>query len=73
MQKTLNQTDSLFLAYVRGAAIITIVFLHLGGWVFRPYSHFALVVVPMFFFVSGATCYYSFLRSADVKNYGSSE
>lgn len=51
-------------------AIAVVVFGHVGGfWAFRPYTEFLHVVVPVFFFLSGAVCYFSFLRSKSTVDY----
>jgi peptidoglycan/LPS O-acetylase OafA/YrhL len=68
-RSTLADNDSRFLAYLRGLAIIGIVLSHLGGWLFPPYTNFILVVVPLFFFISGTVSYYSFLRSSTTSQY----
>ena len=66
----LSDNDSQFLAYLRGIAILVIVFGHTGGfWVFRPYTEFLHVFVPVFFFLSGAVSYYSYLRSKGTLEY----
>jgi peptidoglycan/LPS O-acetylase OafA/YrhL len=66
----LSENDSQFLAYLRGTAILVIVFGHIGGfWVFRPYSEFLHVFVPIFFFLSGAVSYFSYLRSQTTWEY----
>jgi len=66
----LPRSDSEFLAYLRGLAIFIIVFGHVGGfWIFRPYSKFLLVFIPVFFFISGAVSYYSYKRSLTISKY----
>jgi peptidoglycan/LPS O-acetylase OafA/YrhL len=50
IRPALSDADSHFLAYLRGIAILVIVFLHVGGgWFFIPYSGFLQVFVPVFF------------------------
>lgn len=45
----LNQKDSRFLAILRSLSIFVIVFGHVGGfWLFRPWSEFLHVFVPIF-------------------------
>jgi peptidoglycan/LPS O-acetylase OafA/YrhL len=64
MREALIKADSEFLANLRAVAIFIIVFGHVGGfWFYRPYSEFLHVFVPVFFFISGAVTYFSFLRS----------
>lgn len=66
----LSEEDSAFLAYLRGLSIIVIVFGHVGGfWVWKPYSETLHVFVPVFFFISGATGFYSYIRSSSVSAY----
>jgi peptidoglycan/LPS O-acetylase OafA/YrhL len=68
--RCISPTDSRFLAYLRGLAILVIVFGHCGGgWVFKPYSGFLNVFVPVFFSLSGAVCYHSYRRSHSVGDY----
>jgi hypothetical protein len=67
--QSLSDRDSQFLAYLRGIAILAIIFLHLGGWLFRPYSEFLCAFVPVFFFLSGSVSYYSYKRSATTSEY----
>lgn len=60
----LSADDSVFLRYFRGWSMICIVFSHLCGWVWPPYSSFFFApYVPAFFAISGAVSYYSFIRS----------
>jgi peptidoglycan/LPS O-acetylase OafA/YrhL len=69
-QKTISPADSKFLAYLRALSIFVIVFGHVGGfWVFKPYSEFLHVFVPVFFFISGAVSYYSFNRAPSTLAY----
>ncbi len=65
----LSEEDSRYLRYLRGLAIIGVVLVHLGGWIWPPYSSFLVVVVPLFFFVSGAVSYPSYYRSATIRQY----
>ena len=66
----LTEDDSLFLTYLRGIAILVIVFMHVGGaWIFRPYTEFLHVFVPVFFFLSGAVSYYSYQRAKGSSEY----
>jgi peptidoglycan/LPS O-acetylase OafA/YrhL len=47
-----------------------IVFGHVGGfWFFPPWSEFLQVFVPIFFFISGAVSYDSFIRSKSTVHY----
>jgi len=70
MNRTLSSDDSRFLAYSRGMAILVIVFGHVGGfWFLPPYSEFLYVFVPVFFFLSGAVSYFSYLRSKTTAEY----
>jgi len=67
---TLSDSDRRFLAYLRGLAILVIVFGHVGGfWFYEPYTEFLHVFVPVFFFLSGAVSYYSYRRSNSVVEY----
>ena len=66
----LLQKDRDFLSYLKGLSIFVIVFGHVGGfWVFRPYSEFLHVFIPIFFFISGAVSFLSFNRTSGVKEY----
>lgn len=66
----LPRDDSDFIAYLRGFAIIIVVFGHVGGfWVFRPYSEFLHVVIPIFFFLSGSVLFFSYERQQSVTRY----
>lgn len=66
----ISADDSGFIAYLRSLSICAIVFGHVGGfWVFRPYSEFLHVFVPVFFFLSGAVSCYSYERSPSVAQY----
>ncbi len=70
LTSALSASDSLFLKYLRGFSIFIIVFGHVGGfWIFPPYSSFLLSFPAVFFFVSGAVSYFSFLRRASTKHY----
>lgn len=70
IKRRLSHTDSTFLLYLRSLSIFIIVFGHVGGfWVFKPYSEFLQVFVPMFFFISGAVSFYSFNRSSNLTDY----
>ena len=62
----LSTTDSKFLLYLRSLSIFVIVFGHVGGfWLFKPYSEFLNVFVPVFFFISGAVSLYSYERASN--------
>ena len=55
-----SREDSQFLAYLRSLSILVIVFGHIGlFWVYKPYSEFLHVFIPIFFFISGADWKYS--------------
>jgi len=69
-QKKLSKSESEFLSYLRSLAIFVIVFGHVGGfWVYRPYSEFLHVFVPVFFFISGAVSFFSYNRSVTTISY----
>lgn len=62
--------DSQKISYLRASAILVIVFGHIGGfWFFTPYSSYLHVVVPLFFFLSGAVSNLSFNRAKNLKVY----
>lgn len=66
----LNSADSDFLVYLRGLSILIIIFGHVGGfWICNPYSKFLTVVVPIFFFISGAVNFYSYKNTLSLKKY----
>ena len=66
----LNQSDSKFLAILRSLSIFVIVFCHVGGfWIYRPWSELLHVFVPIFFFISGAVSYNSFLKRSSTYSY----
>jgi peptidoglycan/LPS O-acetylase OafA/YrhL len=68
--KELLLNDSKFLASFRAISIFVIVFGHVGGfWVFRPYSEFLHVFVPIFFFLSGAVSFFSYNRTHRITEY----
>ena len=70
IKNDLLPNDSNFLSYLRGLSIFVIVFGHVGGfWVFRPYSEFLHVFVPIFFFISGAVSFYSFNKTSSITKY----
>ncbi len=69
-KNTISKDESDFLAYLRSLSIFVIVFGHVGGfWVFKPYSEFLHVFVPIFFFISGAVSYVSFERNSSIRLY----
>lgn len=50
----LSREDSQYIYRLKGIAILTVVFGHLGlGWIFPPYCSYINLVVPLFFFCSG--------------------
>lgn len=62
-----SETDSRFLANLRSISILMIVLGHVGlGWIFKPWSEFIAVFVTIFFFISGAVSYHSYLRTNTV-------
>lgn len=66
----LSRDDSDYLALLRAVSIFVIVFGHVGGfWVFPPWSEFLQVFVPVFFFISGAVSYNSFLKAPRAGQY----
>jgi peptidoglycan/LPS O-acetylase OafA/YrhL len=66
----LTKEDSEFLSIVRGAFIVIMVFCHVSGmWFWRPYSEFLAVVVPTFFFMSGAVSFPSYFRTTSTSSY----
>jgi len=70
MSTKISSEDSTFLHYLRGGSILVVVFGHVGGfWAYPPYSSFLLAVVPILFFTSGATSYYSLIRSRSALDY----
>ena len=65
-----SREDSQFLTYLRSLSILVIVFGHIGlFWVFKPYSEFLHVFMPIFFFISGAVSYGSYCRSGNLFKY----
>jgi hypothetical protein len=59
----ITNSDKAFLNVLRGSAITTIVLIHIGlSWFYLPYSSYIMTTVPLFFFISGAVSYSSFLR-----------
>ena len=70
MTDWLTQEDSQFLKILRAVAIFVIVFGHVGGgWIYPPWSQFLNVSVPIFFFISGAVSYNSYLKKNSVAHY----
>ena len=66
----LQQRDSEYLYVLRAVSIFVIVLGHVGGfWFWRPWSEFLHVSVPVFFFVSGAVSYNSFLQGKSLSLY----
>jgi len=66
----LERRDSEYLLVLRALSIFVIVFGHVGGfWFFPPWSEFLQVFVPIFFFISGAVSYNSFIRSKSTIQY----
>jgi peptidoglycan/LPS O-acetylase OafA/YrhL len=66
----LSETDSRFLAYLRGVSILMIVFMHVGlAWFWKPWSEFLNVFVTIFFFVSGAVLFHSYQRYSSLQPY----
>lgn len=66
----LSQEDSQFLSYLRSISILIIVLGHIGlFWVYKPYSEFLHVFIPIFFFISGAVSYGSYCRSENSSEY----
>ena len=61
----LTADDSQFLAILRALAILVIMLGHAGllFWLHRPHSEFLHVVVALFFFISGAVAYPSWVRN----------
>jgi peptidoglycan/LPS O-acetylase OafA/YrhL len=60
-----------YIACLRGFAILTIVFGHVGGyWAFQPYSSYLHATGSTFFyFLSGAVLYHSYCRSKSIYVY----
>lgn len=66
----LKSNDSEFLMVLRALSIFIIVFGHVGGfWIYRPWSEFLHVFVPIFFFISGATSYDIYQKKKKIKPY----
>lgn len=66
----IKQRDSDFLLVLRALSIFIIVAGHLGAfWIWRPWSEFLHVFVPIFFFISGAVSYNAYLKSNSVVFY----
>lgn len=66
----LQPHDSEFLAVLRAVSIVVIVFGHVGGfWIYPPWSELLQVFVPIFFFISGAVSYSSYLKSTSTVSY----
>ena len=71
MKEELAPDQRDLIACLRGFAIISIVFGHVGGyWALMPYSSYMHVTgSSFFFFLSGAVLYYCYLRSESLKSY----
>ncbi len=70
MNSNLDKNDSEYLDYLRGIAIFGIVLGHLCGWLYKPYSEYLFApLVPIFFFISGAVSFYSFIKSDSSATY----
>lgn len=70
MSQTLrfSQQDSNFLTILRGSCIVVIVFGHTGGfWLFRPFTSYLHSAVPIFFFISGAVSYVSYVNNLSLR------
>ncbi|MDT0582635.1 acyltransferase family protein [Brumicola blandensis] len=66
----ISAEDSQKISYLRAFAIIAIVFGHIGGfWFYVPFSSYLYIVVPLFFFLSGAVSRISFNRTFSLKEY----
>lgn len=66
----LSETDSRFLAYLRGVSILMIVFMHVGlAWFYRPWSEFLNVFVAIFFFISGAVSFHSYQKYSVLQSF----
>lgn len=62
----IDSTDRHYLNLLRGAAMVVVMLMHLGlSWFYLPYSQYTGVVVPLFFFVSGAAAFNSLRASPD--------
>lgn len=69
-QVILNKKDKEYILYLRSVAILVVVFGHVGGfWIFRPYSEFLHVVIPIFFFLSGVVNHYSYKKTGSLTSY----
>ena len=67
---SMNEETSLFLKYLRGFSILTIILMHCGlSYCYEPYSQFLQVVIPIFFFASGAVSVLSFKKSNSLLSY----
>lgn len=68
--QSLLEEDSQFIGYLRGFAILAIVFGHVGGfWVYPPYSEFLHTFVPLFFFLSGSVLVHSYYNYTNIYEY----
>lgn len=66
----LTADDSQFLAILRALAILVIMLGHAGlFWLHRPHSEFLHVFVAVFFFISGAVAYPSWVRNPSWADY----
>jgi peptidoglycan/LPS O-acetylase OafA/YrhL len=66
----LRKDDSDFLLVLRALSIFIIVVGHLGAfWIWKPWSEFLNVFVQIFFFISGAMSYNSFIKSETAGKY----
>ena len=62
--------DRDFLDILRGASILRVLMAHLGlSWFYPPYSAYISILLPIFFFVSGAVSFNSVLNNSHRKFY----
>jgi len=60
----IDSNNRKYLDILRGASILRVMMVHLGlSWFFVPYSQYINVLLPVFFFVSGAVSFNSVLNS----------
>ena len=70
-EPTISQEDKDFISYLRGFAILSIVFGHVGGyWSMKPLSSYLhLSGSTFFFFLAGGVLYHSYQRTRSLRDY----
>lgn len=67
----ISQEDKDFISYLRGFAILSIIFGHVGGyWILKPASSYLhLSGSTFFFFLAGGVLYHSYQRTESIQHY----